>query len=100
MRKDMMRIGGKLKGKGDRVKRIGDGRAFTFHSKADHPEYFYVEEMAVPVKASDFECGDVVVRTIHCRNGGKVEVMNNDIDIDTVARFFLGLPQIDKKKED
>lgn len=37
---------------------------------------------------------DKVVRVIHCKNGGKVEVMNNDINVETMARFFLGLPQI------
>ncbi|MGG0418252.1 hypothetical protein ABEY52_19640 [Priestia aryabhattai] len=47
---------------------------------------------------------DKVVRVIHCENGGKVEVMNNDIDVEVMARFFLGLPQVttveDKEKKE
>ncbi|MBT2254802.1 hypothetical protein [Priestia megaterium] len=44
---------------------------------------------------------DKVVRVIQCRNGGKVKILNNDINIDLVARFFLGLPQIaDNKTEE
>ena len=82
--------------KGDKLRRITDGKLFTYFSESDHPDYFHVEEMAVPVKASDF---DVVVRTIHCKNGGKVEILNNDINVETMARFFLDLPQIHKKDE-
>ncbi|WP_255905630.1 hypothetical protein [Priestia aryabhattai] len=44
----------KLK-KGDKLRRIGDGRSFTYFSESDDPNYFYVKEMCVPVKVSDFE---------------------------------------------
>ncbi|MDN4862879.1 hypothetical protein [Priestia megaterium] len=44
---------------------------------------------------------DKVVKVIQCRNGGKVEIMNNTINVETVARFFLGLPQVaDNKTEE
>ncbi|WP_153252366.1 hypothetical protein [Priestia megaterium] len=44
---------------------------------------------------------DKVVKIIQCRNGGKVEIMNNDINVESVARFFLGLPQVaDNKGEE
>ena len=42
---------------------------------------------------------DKVVRVIQCKNGGKVEVMNNDINVEIMARFFLGLPQIHTAEE-
>ncbi|MDQ0805450.1 hypothetical protein [Priestia megaterium] len=42
---------------------------------------------------------DKVVRVIQCKNGGKVEVMNNDINVEIMARFFLGLPQIHTTEE-
>ncbi|MCM3639721.1 hypothetical protein M4D68_00990 [Priestia aryabhattai] len=41
--------------KGDKLIRISDGKSFTYHSESDHPDYFHVEEMVVPVKVSDFE---------------------------------------------
>jgi hypothetical protein len=43
---------------------------------------------------------DNVVQVINCSNGGKVEIMNKPINVEIVARFFLGLPQVnnaDKK---
>lgn len=41
--------------KGDKLKRIGDGKVFTYSSEADSNEYAYVEEMCAPVRLSDFE---------------------------------------------
>ena len=41
--------------KGDKLQRIGDGKSFTYSSESDDVGYFYVEEMCVAVKLSDFE---------------------------------------------
>ena len=41
--------------KGDKLRRIGDGKSFTYSSESDDIGYFHVEEMLVPVKLSDFE---------------------------------------------
>ncbi|WP_374187414.1 hypothetical protein ACEPPU_23995 [Priestia aryabhattai] len=41
--------------KGDKLRRTSDGKSFTYSSESDDIGYFYVEEMCVPVKLSDFE---------------------------------------------
>jgi hypothetical protein len=41
--------------KGDKLKRIGDGKIFTYSGESDSVEYVHVEEMLVPVKLSDFK---------------------------------------------
>jgi len=41
--------------KGDKLRRIGDGKTFTYFCEADSSEYAYVVEMCVAVKLSDFE---------------------------------------------
>ncbi|MCU7712492.1 hypothetical protein OK414_14830 [Priestia sp. JV24] len=43
--------------KGDKLKRISDGKTFTYAGKDDSEDenYGHVEEMAVPVYLPDFE---------------------------------------------
>ncbi|MGG4288386.1 hypothetical protein ABEW81_11370 [Priestia megaterium] len=41
--------------KGDKLRRVSDGKSFTYSSESDDIGYFHVEEMCVPVKRSDFE---------------------------------------------
>ncbi|CAH0305843.1 hypothetical protein [Priestia megaterium] len=43
--------------KGDKLRRIRDGKLFTYHSQddSDDENYAQVEEMAVPVYLPDFE---------------------------------------------
>jgi hypothetical protein len=64
--------------KGDKLKRISDGKSFTFAGKADsdNENYIHVEEMCVPVYLPDFLKEDEDVKFVsELKDGEKLQSM-------------------------
>lgn len=64
--------------KGDKIKRISDGKSFTFAGKDDsgNENYGYVEEMCVPVHLPDFVKEDESVKfVLELKDGEKLQSM-------------------------